>query len=106
MNVAEYLVKCPVCRSEIRLVAEESNPIVFSCYGCNRSVVLHNNRVFTVDRSYFKKLLARYPSKACGRILCSKVSEEAGRLITEDKIEVLHNLLEGSRDVKEFLTKI
>jgi len=106
MLISEYLIKCPVCHSETRLVAEESNPIIFYCHGCNRNVVIHNNIVFTVSEEYLKKLICRYKSKACGRVLVAMVSESAQDLITKDKINELHDLLEKPMDVRDFIKKI
>lgn len=106
MGVAEYLIKCPRCHSETRLVAEESNPLIFCCRGCSRSIVVHNNAVFTVSEDYVLKLVRRYKAKACGRILASKVSEDAKKEITRDRIKELHNLLEDPMDVRDFIKKI
>jgi transposase-like protein len=103
MNIAEYLIKCPVCYSETKLVAEESNPLIYHCSGCNRSVVIHNNSVFTVSEEYTKKLVRRYKSKACGRVLAYQVSEDAKKFITEEKIKDLQKMLTLNMDVKDFV---
>jgi len=103
MNVAEYLIMCPICRSETQLVAEESNPMIFTCRGCNRSIVVHNNAVFTVSEEFVLGLVKKYKSKACGRILASKVSDGAKELITKDKIQELHEILEKPMDVKDII---
>lgn len=103
MNVSQYLIKCPHCQSETQLIAEESNPIIFLCRGCSRSVVVHNNTVFTVSEGFVKKLTKKYRSVACGRILASRVSEDIGEPITTDKIQALHEILEKPMDVKDII---
>jgi hypothetical protein len=106
MNIAEYLIKCPNCKSDTHLTAEESNPVIFKCCGCGRSVVVHNNTVFTVSSEYVSSLVKKYKSKVCGRILDAHVSDGAKNIITRDKLEELHELLEKSSDVKDFIKNI
>lgn len=106
MNVAEFVIRCPRCYTETHLIAEESNPLIFKCNGCGRSVVIHNNSVFTVSEKYLLKLVRRYKSKACGRILATKISEEAEHPITKEKLKELKSLLEKPMDVKDFIEKI
>jgi hypothetical protein len=67
---------------------------------------VHNNAVFTVSEDYILKLVRRYKSKACGRILASRVSEDAKDMITKDRIKELHRLLENPMDVRDFIEKI
>jgi transposase len=59
--------------------------------------------VFTVPEEFVLNLVKKYKSKACGRILASKVSDGAKELITKDKIQELHNILEKSTDVKDII---
>jgi hypothetical protein len=106
MNIAEYLIKCPHCSTETRLVSEEANPIIFHCWGCERSIVIHNSTVYTVSEEYAKELVRHYKSKACGKIMATKVSENVQKNITGESIQELKKLLEMPMDVREFINRI
>ncbi len=106
VSVAEYIVRCPICSTEIRFLAHEANPMIIHCAGCSRNVVLQNNALYTVSEEYVRKLIRRFKSKACGKIVGARISQEAQSLITTDKIKQLHSMLEDSGDVVEFLKKL
>jgi len=106
VQISEYLIKCPNCLSETRLVAEESNPLIFHCHGCERSVVVQGNVVYTVSQDFLEGLINRFRSKPCGRVISARLSESSEELITNRKIHQMQNLLEQSKDVSEFIKKI
>lgn len=106
MQIFEYLIKCPNCLSETRLLAEESNPLIFHCHGCERGVVVHGNVVYTVSQDFLEGLLNRFRSKPCGRLIAARLSEDSEQLITKRRIEQMQNLLDQSKDVSEFIKKI
>ena len=103
MAVAEFLIKCPACLSEIRLLAQEANPLMLFCSGCRRWVVIHGSVVYTVSGNFFKKLLDVAPVEECGNIFNMSVSEEA---VERAQREELHKLLDQRMDVADFLKKI
>lgn len=106
MQIAEYLVRCPVCCSEIHLMAHEANPIIFQCRGCSRSIVIQNGGVFTVSNNYLKKIVRQYKSRTCGKIVGTKISDVAKDFINEEKIQQLHDMLAKREDVGDFLKKL
>lgn len=106
MVIGEYIVKCPNCATEVRLVAEMISPVMIYCEGCERALVLSNNIIFTLPFEYVKSLTDQYRIRYCGNVLSTQVSRSAKQLINKDKISELHNLLEQRLDVKDFIKKI
>lgn len=106
MVIGEYVVKCPNCATEVRLVAEMISPVMIYCEGCERALVLSNNIIFTLPFEYVRSLTDRYRIRYCGNVLSTQVSRSARQLINTDKINELHNLLEQRLDVKDFIKKI
>lgn len=106
MSTSEYRVKCPTCSTEIQLVAEEENPIMFYCFGCNQYTIIHNNSVYNVSFNFFRDLMDRYRMKACGRIVNANISPQAAEAANQQKFNELKNLLKQPLDVKDFIKKI
>lgn len=104
--IGEYLIKCPNCLTEVRLVAEMVSPVMIYCPGCNRAMVLGNNVIFTVPFEYVSKLADTYKIRHCGNVLSTQVSPVAKQLINENKIGELRDLLEQKLDVQDFIKKI
>lgn len=106
MVILQYKVSCPKCATEINLVAEEANPVIFFCAGCGRSVVMHNNLLFTVPEVFTRGMIKRFKSRACGRVLSTRLSKNVAEKITKDKIFELHKILQEPMDVKDFINRI
>jgi hypothetical protein len=106
MIIGEYVVKCPNCLTEVRLVAEMVSPIMVYCPGCGRTVVLSHNAVYTLSHEFVMKLSQQQGVRLCGNVLSTQVSSTAKQLISDDKIKELHELLGQKLDVKDFIKKI
>ena len=57
MVIMEFKIRCPACETETKIVAHEANPIIFSCTGCHKTVVMQGSRVYTVSTDYMKHLM-------------------------------------------------
>jgi hypothetical protein len=106
MVIGEYIVRCPNCLTEVRLVAEMVSPIMIYCQGCERTVILSNNIIFTLPFEYVTELTEKHGVRHCGNVLSTQVSRVARQLINKNKISELHNLLEQRLDVQDFIRKI
>lgn len=104
--VGEYLIQCPCCRSETKLVAEMRSPIMVYCPGCNRSIVINGSIIFTVPFEFIYSLYKKYKIRVCGKVLASQISKKAKSLISMNEINNLHDLLEERLDVNDFLRKL
>ena len=106
MVIGEYVVKCPNCSTEVRLVAEMVSPIMVFCHGCERTVIMNNNTTFTLPHEYVVELCNKHGIRYCGNVLSTQVSNTAKQLINGDKIQKLHRLLSQNIDVQDFINKI
>lgn len=106
MILSECRVTCPNCLTQVRVVSEMVSPVIVCCTGCERAVVIGSNVVFTLPFEYVNDLMKKHPIRYCGNILGSQVSNAAKQLISTDKINKLHSLLEQKLDVKDFINKI
>lgn len=104
--IGEYIIVCPNCHTEVRLLAEMVSPVILYCNGCGRSVVLCENVIFTLPFEYIEELAGKHPIRFCGDIISTQISEVAEELINSDKIEELQNLLSQRLDVQDFINKI
>ena len=105
-SISEYLVKCPMCMSEIRFVAEEANPIFMSCHGCERVIVIQGGVLYTVSEQFVQELLKEHSPCPCGRITGSEISARGQEYLSEQNLSRLHKLLEHPMDVRDFIEKI
>lgn len=103
MILGEYYVKCPNCLTEVKVVAEMVSPILIFCNGCERSLVLCKNNIFTLPFDYVSELVESHNIRVCGEVLSTRVSSTAKELINNNKINELHHLLNQPLDVKEFI---
>jgi hypothetical protein len=106
MVIGEYIVTCPNCSTEVRLVAEVVTPIMFYCHGCDRTLVLTHDSMFTLPFEFVKELTEKHGVRLCGNVLSTQLSKAAKQLINKDKISELHNLLDQKLDVQDFIKKI
>jgi len=104
--IGEYIIKCPNCSTEVRLVAEMVSPIMIYCLGCERTMILSNNIIFTLPFEYVSNLTKNHGIRHCGNVLSTQVSKVAKQLINGEKISELRNLLEQRLDVQDFIKKI
>jgi len=106
MVIGNFIVRCPCCSTETRLVIEMISPVMVYCSGCNRSIIIQNGIIYTLPADYVHELLKKYKVRACGRIIGADISEQAKKMITSDKISELRDLLSKPMDVRDFLRKI
>jgi hypothetical protein len=102
----EYRIKCPKCNSNLMIVTEAISPVIVPCQGCEDAIVILNNTVFTVSYKYIRELSDKYRVRMCGRVLGSQISNKAMKILTDNKINELHLLLEQPMDVNDFIKKI
>ena len=106
MVVMEYIVTCPRCKTETKIVGEQTNPIMYTCKGCDRAIVVEPSRVYTVSVGYMKKLISRHKSRACGQIVALRLSDKARKIVSSDRMEALHELLSEDMDVDDFVRRL
>lgn len=106
MTIYELAIKCPVCGTVTTIVAQESNPLIFMCTGCSKSVIMQGNTLYTVSSSYINTILKKFRHISCGQVVSVVVSDEAKELITEEKINNLHDLLQKKVDVSDIINKL
>jgi len=106
MDLYEFLIKCPVCKSVTTLIAYESNPLIFACHGCHKNIVMQGTTLYTVSSEYVTKILKRHKSLPCGQIVTTVISEDAKELITDDKIKGLQEVLSKSCDVNDIINNL
>lgn len=88
------------------VVAHESNPLIFACSGCDKSIIMQGNTLYTVSSQYISKILRNFRYTSCGQVVSVAVSDEAKKYITDKKIKDLHNLLQKKMDVDEIIKKL
>lgn len=106
MMVVEYLIKCPYCFSDTKVVLERANPVMYMCHGCRRVIVIQGKIIYTMPYETVRDILDKYPNKTCGRLLGSYVSPIAKEKLKEKKTVDLHALLEQNIDVNDFIKKL
>jgi len=105
-EMSEYLVKCPTCQTQTKMVCEESSPVMIVCGGCDRVLVMHQNRLFTVPMSSVLNIMRQHKVRSCGNVIATKISHGAVDVINEKKMTDLHDLLEQEVDVLDFLRSL
>jgi len=106
MTLYEFLIKCPDCKSVTTLVAYESNPLIFECRGCHKKVVIQGTSVYTVSSEYVTKVLSKCKTLPCGHVVTTTISDDANKIITEDKIKDLQKVLNKYKDVNDIIKNI
>jgi hypothetical protein len=106
MTLFEILIKCPHCDSAIRLIVQEASPIILSCEGCGKGIVVHGDKLFNVDSLFIKKLLKKHKTVPCGQLLNVDISEAAKSMLTDSKIKELQEVLKENTDVSDFIKKM
>ena len=106
MTLIEYHIKCPNCGSETKFVSKEVSPIMLQCAGCNRSIVVQGNNLYTVSKDYMSRILFNHKFRVCGQVVASKVSGQVKGKSADERLKALHELLEQNIDVAEFLKKV
>lgn len=104
--VVEYMISCPECQTVTKLVCEEANPVIFACHGCDKNVVMHNDRIFTISDDFLADIMIEYKSVSCGRILGANLSRQSQEKINNFKMRYLKNILKEDMDVSEFIKRI
>lgn len=105
-EMSEYLVKCPTCQTQTKMVCEEASPVMVICAGCQRVLVMHQNRLFTVPVSAVTRLMRLHRVRPCGNITATKLSAEAKSLVNTRSMEELHDLLERDVDVLDIIRSL
>jgi len=105
-EMSEYLLKCPTCSTQTKMVCEESSPVIIVCRGCGRVMVMHQNRLFTVPIPYMVALMRSHKVRVCGNIVATKISDEAQVMVEERRISELHKALEGKEDVLDVMKRL
>jgi len=106
MTLFEFLIKCPVCNSETKVIAYESNPLIFECGGCRKNVVMQGTNLYTVSNECVSKITKSHKTLPCGQVVSTKLSEEAKNVITKEKVDFIKAALYSSNDVNDFLNSI
>lgn len=104
-SMSEYLLKCPTCATQTKMVCEESSPVIIVCQGCGRALVMHQNRLFTVPVPYMVSLMRKHQVKVCGNVVATKLSDEAQSKLGERKLSELHDALQGDIDVLDVIRR-
>jgi hypothetical protein len=104
-NMSEYLLKCPTCSTQTKMVCEESSPVIIVCQGCGRALIMHQNRLFTVPVPFMVSLMRKHRFKVCGNVVATKLSDEAQSMLGERKLSELHDALQGDIDVLDVIRK-
>jgi hypothetical protein len=105
-NLSEYLVKCPTCQTQTKMICEESSPVVVICEGCERALVMHENKLFTVPVRLMLDLMRVHRVRSCGNIVATKISDEAQSMLSDKKITGLHDLLQSDVDVLDIIRSL
>jgi hypothetical protein len=105
-DMGEYLLKCPTCATQTKVVCEEDvGPVIMVCQGCSRTLVMHQNRLFTVPVETMVEIMRRHRVRVCGNIVATKLSDEAQVMVDDRKISELHKALESNDDVLDVIRK-
>jgi len=107
-EIHEYRIVCPNCKTEISLVAEEQNPIIFECRGCDYNIIIENSTVYTVSRDFFNNVLSTSKVVSCGQIIGYKPIKPTHKKesITEKQISDLKESLKKYTNVEDFIKNI
>jgi len=105
-NMSEYLVKCPTCATQTKIVCEEASPVIIVCQGCGRALVMHQNRLFTVPMSYMVGLMRSHKVRSCGNVVATKISDEAQSMVDDRSMERLHDILERNVDASDIIKEL
>ena len=114
MSYCQYKIQCQNCQAETYLISLECNPIVYRCNSCNRVVVIHNDRAYTISDNFFIEMALIHNIKYCGQVIkCSQKSECKSytkivkrERITESDIIKLHDFLDKNKDSSEIIDKL
>jgi len=103
INIFEYSVICPECRTRTVMLVEESELTLFSCNTCGSHFMLKGNRIYKIRDSFLKYIVDNYNTEECGSILFTRKTHKTEEYITDEKIEGLKTALDNSFFVEDFL---
>lgn len=114
MSYCQYKIQCTNCQAETFLVSLECNPIIYKCNSCDRIVVIHNDRVYTISQDFLIRMIVIHNIKYCGQVIkCSSKNEYSfckklikRERITKSDIDKLHDFLEKNKDSSEIIDKL
>ena len=101
-------INCPGCDHHV--MAEINNGIgrfiLFVCPNCHKNVIYFDNKVDTISDKALKKLIRRGKLHYCGVIDSEGVKKVESKEITPETVTDLKILLETSKSVDDFISKI
>ena len=107
--VKEQSVKleCPKCKLPIEAKIKKSHHefLIYICPKCQSNVVHYSDKIDIISDKLLRKLLKQKRLTSCGQIEIGSASQ-AQRVISLDDVTDLKIVLETSKNVDEFLSKI
>ena len=102
-------INCPECNLPIQasVVQEDYKDfLLYSCPRCQKNVVYYNNKVKIISDRILKKLISQKKLKYCGNLGVAPMEQGRGKGLTKESVTDLKILLETSKDINEFISKI
>lgn len=104
-------ISCPECHEVIQASVQDNcrDFLIFVCPKCHKNVVCYDNKVDTISDRLVKKLISKKHLQYCGVVETASpavMERGSGEGLTRNSLIDLKILLETSRDVNEFLSRI
>lgn len=99
-------LKCPKCGTEVRVEATYNKFFLYKCSSCKSNVVYFNDRIDVISDEMLSKIKKNKIFKCCGKATTTAIIKCADEVINSDLILDLKILLETSKDVEDFISKI
>ena len=104
VNVYEYAVICPECRTKTVMVVADTGLTLFTCGHCKTHILLAAGKMYPIRDAFYQKILKEHRTEECGSIVFTrKASKKSEEFITKDKIEDLKKTLDNTFFVDDFL---
>ena len=106
LNIFEYSVVCPECKTKTVMVIVESDLTLFTCSSCKQHIMLFKNSLYKIRDEFLKEIIAKYSTEECGSVVFTRKSQESEEYITKDKLEDLKKTLDNTFFIDDFLDNL
>ena len=106
LNIFEYSVICPECRTKTVMVIVESELTLFTCSHCDNRIILYKNNLYKIREAFFKNIVENYRTEECGSVIFTRKPRETDEYITKEKLDDLKKTLDSTFFVEDFLKNL
>jgi Zn-finger nucleic acid-binding protein len=106
INIFEYSVICPECKTKSVMVVADTGLTIYTCGHCSSNIMLYGNKLYTLREEFLRDIIENYSTEECGSIVFTRKHRDTEEFITKDKIDDLKKRLKDTFFIEDFLKNL